>query len=114
MEDYILKEIRKITMLLEALVKMTAAEPDGGYDLIRQEMVKELDLDIDEVLICEDTVRILTEKGFSNEEMDALASLLLSVKDSMSMYRQGQVEILNNHIREHFQTEGYLSLALWQ
>ena len=114
MEDYILKEIRKITMLLEALVKKTAAEPDGGYDLIRQEMVKELDLDIDEVLICEDPVRILTEKGFSNEEMDALASLLLSVKDSMSLYRQGQVEILNNHIREHFLTEGYLSLALWQ
>lgn len=114
MEDYILKEIRKITMLLEALVKKTAAEPDGAYDLIRQEMVKELDLDIDEVLICEDPVLILTEKGFSNEEMDALASLLLSVKDSMSMYRQGQVEILNNHIREHFQTEGYLSLALWQ
>ena len=61
MEDYILKEIRKITMLLEAL-----------------------------------------------------ASLLLSVKGSMSMYRQGQVEILNSHIRKHFQSEGYLSLALWQ
>ena len=114
MEDYILKEIRKITMLLEALVKKTATQPDGGYDIIRQEMLEELALDIDEVIICEDPVRILTEKGFSNEEMDALASLLLSVKGSMSMYRQGQVEILNNHIRKHLQSEGYLSLALWQ
>ncbi len=114
MEDYILKEIRKITLLLEALLKKTAADPDGGYDIIREEMMKELALDIDEVLICEDPVGILTEKGFSNTEMDALASLLLSVKNSMSMYRQGQVEILNNHIRAHFQSEGYLSLALWQ
>lgn len=114
MEDYILKEIRKITMLLEALVKKTAAQPDGGYEIIRQEMIRELALDIDEVIICEDPVGRLTGKGFSNEEMDALASLLLSVKGSMSMYRQGQVEILNNHIRKHFQSEGYLSLALWQ
>jgi hypothetical protein len=114
MEDYILKEIRKITMLLEALMRKTAAEPDGGYDIIRQEMIKELGLDIDEVMINEDPVAILVEKGFSNEEMDALASLLLSVIGSVSMYRQGQVEILNNHIRAHFQSEGYLSLALWQ
>ena len=51
--------------------------------------------DIDEVFISENPVRILTEKGFRNEEMDALASLLMSVKDSMSMYHQGQVEIMN-------------------
>ena len=114
MEDYILKEIRKITLLLEALLKKTAADPDGGYDIIREEMMMDLALDIDEVLICEDPVGILTEKGFSNTEMDALASLLLSVKNSMSMYSQGQVESLNNHIRAHFQSEGYLSLALWQ
>ena len=114
MEDYILKEIRKITMVLEALVKKTAAQPDEGYTIIRQELIQELALDIDEVMICDDPVRILIEKGFSNEEMDALASLLLSVKGSMSMYRHGQVEILNNHIREHFKSEGYLSLALWQ
>lgn len=114
MEDYILREIRKITMLLESLIRNTATEPDSGYDIIRQEMTKELALDMNEVIISEDPVSILTEKGFSNEEMDALASLLLSVKGSMSMYRQGQVEILNNHIRQHFQSEGYLSLALWQ
>ena len=113
MEDYILKEIRKITMLLEALVQKTAAEPDTGYDIIRQELIQELSLDIDEVIICEDPVGMLTGKGFSNEEMDALASLLMSVKSSISMYRQGQVEILNNHIRQHFQSEGYLSLALF-
>ena len=114
MEDYILKEIRKITMLLEALVKKTATQPDGGYDIIRQEMLEELALDIDEVIICEDPVRILAEKGFSNEEMDALTSLLQSVKGAMSMYRQGQIEVLSDHVRQHFQTEGYLSLALWQ
>lgn len=114
MEDYILREIRKITMLLEALVKKTAADPDGGFDIIRQELAKELTLDIDEVILSDDPVSILTGKGFSNEEMDALVSLLLSVRQSMSMYRQGQIEILNNHIREHFQAEGYLSLALWQ
>ena len=51
MEDYILKEIRKITMLLEALVKKTAAEPDGGYEIIRQELIQELDMDIDEVVM---------------------------------------------------------------
>jgi hypothetical protein len=114
MEDYILKEIRKITMLLEALVKKTAAEPDLGYEIIRQELIRELDMDIDEVIICEDPVGILMEKGFTNEEMDALASLLMSVKGSISMYRQGQMEILNDHIRKHFQSEGYLSMALWQ
>ena len=114
MEDYILREIRKITMLLEALVKKTAASPDGGFDIIRQELNKELALDIDEVILCDDPVSILSGKGFSNEELDALVSLLLSVKGSMSMYRQGQIEIMNNHIREHFQIEGYLSLTLWQ
>ena len=114
MEDYILREIQKITILLEALIKKTAAEPGSGYDIIRQEMMKELDLDINDVIISEDPISILTEKGFSIEEMDALASLLLSVRSSMSMFRQGQVEILNNHIRQHFQSEGYLSLALWQ
>lgn len=114
MEDYILREIRKITMLLEVLLKKTAAAPDRGFDIIRQELTRELALDIDEVIISDDPVGILTGKGFSNEEMDALVSLLLSVRQSMSMYRQGQIEILNNHIREHFQAEGYLSLALWQ
>lgn len=114
MEDYILKEIRKITMLLEALMKKTAAQPESGYDIIRQELMRELALDIDEVMISEDPVGILMEKGFSNEEMDALASLLLSVQGSISMYRQGQVQILNNHIRQHFRSEGYLSFALWQ
>lgn len=114
MEDYILKEIRKITLLLEALIRKTAAEPDGGYDIIRQEMIRELALDIDEVMISDDPVGILADKGFTNEEMDALASLLLSVKGSISMYRQGQVESLRNHIRKYFQAEGYLSLALWQ
>ena len=113
MEDYILKEIRKITMLMEALVRKTASEPDGGYEIIRQELIRELAMDIDEVIICDDPVGILTEKGFSNEEMDALASLLMSVKGSMSLYRQGQAEILYNHIRQHFQSEGYLSLALF-
>lgn len=114
MEDYILKEIRKITVLLEALAKKTATVPDSGFDMIRQELNKELALDIDEVIISDDPVNMLTGKGFSNEEMDAFVSLVLSVKDSMSMYRQGQIEILNNHIRDHFQSEGYLSLALWQ
>lgn len=114
MEDYILKEIRKITVLLEALAKKTATVPDSGFDMIRQELKKELALDIDEVIISDDPVNMLTSKGFSNEEMDAFVSLLLSVKNSMSMYRQGQIEILNNHIRDHFQSEGYLSLALWQ
>lgn len=114
MEDYILKEIRKITVLLEALAQKTATVPDSGFDMIRQELKKELALDIDEVIISDDPVNMLTGKGFSNEEMDAFVSLLLSVNDSMSMYRQGQIEILNNHIRDHFQSEGYLSLALWQ
>ena len=114
MEDYILREIRKITMLLEALVKKTDAAPDGGFDVIRQELAKELALDIDEVIISEDPVSILIAKGFSNEEMDALTSLLQSVKGAMSMYRQGQIEVLSDHVRQHFQTEGYLSLALWQ
>ena len=114
MEDYILKEIRKITMLLEALVRKTAAAPDGGFDIIRHEMAIELSLDIDEVILGEDPVSILAGRGFSNEELDALVSLLLSLKNSMSMYHQGQVEILANHIREHFQSEGYLSLSLWQ
>lgn len=114
MEDYILKEIRKITILLEALAKKTASVPDSGFDMIRQELKKELALDIDEVIISDDPVSMLTGKGFSNEEMDALVSMLLSVKESMSMYRQGQIEILSNHIRDHFQSEGYLSLALWQ
>jgi hypothetical protein len=114
MEDYILKEISKITLLLEALIGKTAMEPDKGYEIIKQEMMKELGLDTDEVIICGNPVGILAEKGFTNEEMDALASLLLSVKGSMSIYRQGQVEILNDHIREHFRSEGYLSMALWQ
>lgn len=114
MEDYILKEIRKITVLLEALTKKTATAPDSGFEMIRQELKKELALDIDEVIISDDPVSMLTGKGFSNEEMDGLVSLLLSVKESMSMYRQGQIEILNNHIRDHFHSEGYLSLALWQ
>ena len=114
MEDYILREIRKITMLLEALVKKTAAAPDGGFDIIRQDMAAELDLDIDEVILHDNPVSLLLAKGFSNEEMDALVSLLQSLKGTMSMYRQGQIEILGNHIREHFQSEGYLSLALWQ
>ena len=101
-------------MLLEALVRKTTAEPERGLDIIQQEMIRELGLDIDEVFICEDPVRILIDKGFSNEDMDALASLLLSVKGSTSMYRQGQVEILHDHIRKHFQSEGYLSMTLWQ
>ena len=114
MEDYILKEIRKISMLLEALVRKTAGATDNGFDIIRQEIVNELDLDIDEVIISEDPVSMLADKGFSNEEMDALASLLLSVRGSLSAYRQGQIEILNDHIRKHFQSAGYLSMALWE
>ena len=114
MEDYILKEIRKITMLLEALMKKTAGAKDNGYDIIRQEIANELTLDIDEVIISDNPVNMLSEKGFSNEEMDALASLLLSVRGSLSAYRQGQIEILNDHIRRHFQSAGYLSMALWE
>lgn len=114
MEDYILKEIRKISMLLEALVRKTAGATDNGFDIIRQEIVNELDLDIDEVIISEDPVSMLADKGFSNEEMDALVSLLLSVRGSLSTYRQGQIEILSSHIRKHFQSAGYLSMALWE
>ena len=66
-------------MLLEALMKKTAGAKDNGYDIIRQEIAKELSLDIDEVIIS-----------------------------------QGQIEILNDHIRMHFQSAGYLSMALWE
>lgn len=89
-------------MLLEALAKKTAAAPDRAFDIIRQEMQEELTLDIDDVIFSEDPAGLLAGKGFSNEEMDALASLLMAVKGSLSMYRQGQIEILNNHLKEHF------------
>ena len=47
MEDYILKEIRKITMLLEALMKKTAGAKDNGYDIIRQEIANQVNLEHD-------------------------------------------------------------------
>lgn len=94
-------------------MQKTTGATDNEYDIIRQEILAELALDIDEVIISGDPVSMLAEKGFSNEEMDALVSLLLSVRGSLSTYRQGQIEILNGHIRKHFQSEGYLSMTLW-
>jgi GMP synthase PP-ATPase subunit len=85
MEDYLLREIRKIGELLSALLQKMgmlrkAEEQKMLYATARMELMEELKLNIDTLLEGENIVDTLkNEYGFNHEELGKFAELLFEL-----------------------------------
>jgi len=88
MRDYVLREIDKISKLLEAiLLKVDVLKSENRQDelieVTKLELVKNLNIDVDKLLENENFIEILTQEyRFCNDDLEKFAELLFDFVES--------------------------------
>ena len=88
MKDYILREIDKISKVIEAiLLKIGVLKTENKREEIMEatklELVRQLNIDIDELLENENFIEVLVQKyQFRNNDMEKFADLLFDLVES--------------------------------
>lgn len=85
MEDYIIRELSKITTLLEAILQKIglakrSQTPEQITTLSKTELLEQMHLDLDKILASEDFIGTLrTEYGFDDQGLERFAELLFDL-----------------------------------
>jgi hypothetical protein len=96
MKDFVLREIDKISKVIEAiLLKIGILKKENTSDdlleVTKLELLKNLDIDLDQLLQEENFVEILTQKyGFSNDNLEKFAELLFDFIETINPIEEKQ------------------------